>query len=102
MTNVILSRMLRGKVRSNTCRIIILTSIVWVLVDIVILMHYVGLFGPADTIGRRPGEYEVEVSVNAIQNYTRVHGECELHVNLSSNSLIILPDLPARIETHCR
>lgn len=64
MTNVTLSRMLRGKVRSNTCRIIILTSIVWVLVDIVILMHYVDLFG--DSTGRRSGEYEVEVSVNLI------------------------------------
>lgn len=61
MTNVTLSRMFRGKVRSNTCRIIILTSIVWLLIDVVVLMHYVDLFSTANT-GRRSGEYEVEVS----------------------------------------
>lgn len=60
MTNVTLSRMFRGKVRSNTCRIIILTSIVWLLIDVVVLMHYVDLFN--STTGRRAGEYEVEVS----------------------------------------
>lgn len=60
MTNVTLSRMFRGKVRSNTCRIIILTSIVWLLVDVVVLMHYVDLF--SSNTGRRTGEYEVEVS----------------------------------------
>lgn len=63
MTNVTISRMLRGKVRTNTCRIIILTSIVWVLVDVIILMHYVDIFGSNST-GRRSGEYEVEVSFN--------------------------------------
>lgn len=60
MTNVTLSRMFRGKVRSNTCRIIILTSIVWLLIDVVVLMHYVDLF--STNTGRRPGEYDVMVS----------------------------------------
>ncbi|XP_055295558.1 polypeptide N-acetylgalactosaminyltransferase 5 isoform X1 [Sitodiplosis mosellana] len=60
MTNVTLSRMFRGKVRSNTCRIIILTSIVWLLIDVVVLMHYVDLF--SSNTGRRAGEYEVEIS----------------------------------------
>lgn len=69
MTNVTLSRMLRGKVRTNTCRIIILTSIVWLLVDVVVLMHYVDVFGPADTTARRSSEYDVEVSDNQTINF---------------------------------
>ncbi|XP_031622953.1 polypeptide N-acetylgalactosaminyltransferase 5 isoform X3 [Contarinia nasturtii] len=60
MTNVTISRMFRGKVRSNTCRIIILTSVVWLLIDVIVLMHYVDLFN--SNTGRRPGEYEVEIS----------------------------------------
>lgn len=63
MTNVTLSRMFRGKVRSNTCRIIILTSIVWLLIDVVVLMRYADLFNSSSSsTGRKPGEYEVEVS----------------------------------------
>lgn len=61
MTNVTLSRMFRGKVRSNTCRIIILTSIVWLLIDVVVLMRYVNVFSSSNDTGRRQGEYEVEV-----------------------------------------
>lgn len=46
--------------RTNTCRIVVLTSIVWLLIDVVVLMHYADFFGPAN--GRKAGEYEVEVS----------------------------------------
>lgn len=62
MTNVVLSRMFRGKMRTNTCRIVILTSIVWLLIDVVLLLHYAEFFGVnnSDT-AKRTGEYDVEV-----------------------------------------
>lgn len=61
MTNVIVSRMCRGKMRTNTCRIVILTSIVWLLIDVILLMHYMDIIGPGST-GKRAGEYDVEVN----------------------------------------
>lgn len=60
MTNVILSRMCRGKMRTNTCRIVVLTSIVWLLIDVVVLMHYADFFGSSN--GLKASEYNVEVS----------------------------------------
>lgn len=59
MTNVNISRMFRGKMRSNTCRIILLTSLVWLVVDVVLLMRYADFFNNVD---KRSGEYDVEVS----------------------------------------
>lgn len=62
MTNVFLSRMFRGKMRTNTCRIIVLTSIVWLLIDVVLLLHYADFFGVANgDTAKRTGEYDVEV-----------------------------------------
>lgn len=64
MTNVVLSRMFRGKMRTNTCRIVVLTSIVWLVIDVVLLFHYADFFGVADrATAKRMGEYDVEVSV---------------------------------------
>ncbi|XP_037051693.1 polypeptide N-acetylgalactosaminyltransferase 5 isoform X1 [Bradysia coprophila] len=58
MTNVSISRMFRGKMRTNTCRIILLTSLVWLVVDVVLLMRYADFFNNVD---KRSGEYDVEV-----------------------------------------
>lgn len=58
MTNVSISRMFRGKMRTNTCRIILLTSLVWLVVDVVLLMKYADFFG---SVEKRAGEYDVEV-----------------------------------------
>lgn len=58
MTNVSISRMFRGKMRTNTCRIILLTSLVWLVVDVVLLMRYADFFNSVD---KRSGEYDVEV-----------------------------------------
>lgn len=64
MTNVVLSRMFRGKMRTNTCRIIVLTSIVWLLIDVVLLLHYAEFFGVANSYtAKRTGEYDVEVRI---------------------------------------
>lgn len=58
MTNVSISRMFRGKMRTNTCRIILLTSLVWLVVDVVLLMRYADFF---NSVEKRAGEYDVEV-----------------------------------------
>ncbi|KFB49122.1 hypothetical protein ZHAS_00017275 [Anopheles sinensis] len=40
MTTVSLSRMFRGKFRTNTCRIVVLTSLVWLLIDVILIVKY--------------------------------------------------------------
>ncbi|XP_065560068.1 polypeptide N-acetylgalactosaminyltransferase 5-like isoform X1 [Artemia franciscana] len=37
--------MLRGKIRMQTCRIIAVTSLVWILVDLLVIMYYSGSVG---------------------------------------------------------
>lgn len=54
-----LSRMIRVKVHSNTCRIVILTSIIWLLIYVVVLMNYVELLS---TNTNRKSKYEDVVS----------------------------------------
>ncbi|XP_037906931.1 polypeptide N-acetylgalactosaminyltransferase 5 isoform X2 [Hermetia illucens] len=61
MTTLSFSRMFRGKIRSNTCRIIILTSLVWVVVDIILIARYSECIGPDGWRCKRPGEYDVEI-----------------------------------------
>lgn len=40
MTNVNLTRMFRGRIRMSTCRIILVTSLAWLLIDVIIIMKY--------------------------------------------------------------
>lgn len=61
MSNINFSRMFRGKVRSNTCRIIIITSLVWLLIDIILIMHYSDCIGNGWSC-KKSNEYDVEVS----------------------------------------
>lgn len=61
MTALTCSRMFRGNLRSNTCRIVVLTSLVWLIVDVVLLLRYADYF--ADPTAKRPGEYDVAVGV---------------------------------------
>ncbi|XP_055376433.1 polypeptide N-acetylgalactosaminyltransferase 5 isoform X2 [Condylostylus longicornis] len=61
MTNLNLTRMFRGKFRSNTCRIIILTSLVWVIIDIILIAHYSECIGKDGWRCKRPGEYDVQI-----------------------------------------
>ena len=40
------TRMFRGKMRMSTCRIILITSLAWLLIDVIIIMKYTdGLSG---------------------------------------------------------
>jgi hypothetical protein len=34
------TRMFRGKMRMSTCRIILITSLAWLLIDVIIIMRY--------------------------------------------------------------
>ncbi|XP_052563710.1 polypeptide N-acetylgalactosaminyltransferase 5 [Culex pipiens pallens] len=62
MTNINYSRMFRGKIRTNTCRIVLLTSLVWLLIDVILIMNYADCLGGSSWLCKRPGEYDVEVS----------------------------------------
>ena len=61
MTSIKCSRMFRGNLRTNTCRIILLTSLVWIFI-LIILMRYADYLGTNFTDGKRRGEYSVEVN----------------------------------------
>lgn len=56
------TRKMRGRMRSNTCRIVLLTSLVWVIFDFVLIAHYSDCIGKDGWRCRRAGEYDVEVS----------------------------------------
>lgn len=47
--------------RSNTCRVVLLTSMFWLLIDVVLVMRYSEFFG--DVSVKRAGETDVEVRV---------------------------------------
>lgn len=50
--------MFRSKIRIHTCRVILLTSLVWFLVDVVVLTFY------SDCLGgncKKSNEYDVEL-----------------------------------------
>lgn len=68
MTSMNYSRMFRGKVRMNTCRVILLTSLVWMLIDVILIMQYSDCIGVNGWRCKRANEYDVEVSVNLIQS----------------------------------
>lgn len=34
------SRMFRGRIRMSTCRIILVTSLAWLLIDVILIMKY--------------------------------------------------------------
>lgn len=51
--------MFHGKLRIHTCRVVLLTSLVWFLIDVIILSFYSECLGGAC---KKPGEYEVEVA----------------------------------------
>ncbi|KAL7742210.1 hypothetical protein ACLKA6_005475 [Drosophila palustris] len=50
-----------GRMRSNTCRIVLLTSLVWVIFDFVLIAHYSDCIGKDGWRCRRAGEYDVEM-----------------------------------------
>lgn len=59
MTN---TRMFRGRIRMSTCRIILITSLAWLLIDVIIIMKYTDTLGSG--LFKRSNEYNVEVSAS--------------------------------------
>ncbi|XP_025834127.1 polypeptide N-acetylgalactosaminyltransferase 5 [Agrilus planipennis] len=57
--------MFHGKLRIHTCRVILLTSLVWFLIDVIILSFYSDCIG---TSCKRTGEYEVEIAEPLVYN----------------------------------
>ena len=66
MSVVSLNRMFRGKIRTNTCRIVVLTSLVWLLIDVILIVKYAdcpSTGGGSSWLCKRNGDgYDVEVS----------------------------------------
>ncbi|XP_032591904.1 polypeptide N-acetylgalactosaminyltransferase 5 isoform X2 [Drosophila grimshawi] len=61
MTLQSFTRKMRGRMRSNTCRIVLLTSLVWLIFDFVLIAHYSDCIGKDGWRCRRAGEYDVEL-----------------------------------------
>ncbi|KAH8248540.1 hypothetical protein KR032_000576 [Drosophila birchii] len=61
MTFSTFTRKMRGRMRSNTCRIVLLTSLVWVIFDFVLIARYSDCIGKDGWRCKRSGEYDVEL-----------------------------------------
>ncbi|XP_041775063.1 polypeptide N-acetylgalactosaminyltransferase 5 isoform X1 [Anopheles merus] len=72
MSVVSLNRMFRGKIRTNTCRIVVLTSLVWLLIDVILIVKYAdcpSTGGGSSWLCKRNGDgYDVEVPNAARQS----------------------------------
>lgn len=53
--------MFRSKIRIHTCRIILVTSLVWLLVDVALLTLYSDCLGDRWECGKKAGEFNVKV-----------------------------------------
>ncbi|ALC38238.1 pgant5 [Drosophila busckii] len=61
MTLLSFTRKMRGRMRSNTCRIVLLTSLVWAIFDFVLIAHYSDCIGKDGWRCRRAGEYDLDM-----------------------------------------
>jgi hypothetical protein len=56
------TRMFRGKMRVSTCRIILITSLAWLLIDVILIMKY------ADGLGGGIFKKSQENEVSELEN----------------------------------
>lgn len=61
------TRMFRGKMRMSTCRIILITSLAWLLIDVILIMKYTD--GLNSGIFKKPRANEVSELENCKQNF---------------------------------
>lgn len=61
MAGINFSRLLRGNVRSNTCRIVLATSLVWLIIDVILVVRYSDYM--SDTTAKRSDEFDVLVII---------------------------------------
>lgn len=79
--------MFHGKLRLHTCRVILLTSLVWFLVVVVVLSFYSECLGGAC---KKPGEYNVMIPgalVNDNSNSNTNNQEDQLDINDHENNV---------------
>ena len=61
------TRMFRGKMRMSTCRIILITSLAWLLIDVIIIMRY------TDGLGGGIFKKNTINEVGELENHPNVH-----------------------------
>lgn len=78
--------MFRSKIRIHTCRVILLTSLVWFLIDVVVLTFY------SDCLSgncKRSNEYDVEID-NKFDNNGQVGEPNALHQAEDSSRYFVI------------
>lgn len=75
------TRMFRGKMRMSTCRIILITSLAWLLIDVIIIMKYTDGLGGG--IFKKSHENEVNELEPILKNW-EWSNEISLHAESES------------------
>lgn len=77
--------MFHGKLRLHTCRVILLTSLVWFLVVVVVLSFYSDCLGGAC---KKPGEYNVIIPGALVNDNSNTNNqEDQLDANDRENNV---------------
>ncbi|KRF98280.1 uncharacterized protein Dwil_GK23729, isoform B [Drosophila willistoni] len=97
MTFISFTRKMRGRMRSNTCRIVLLTSLAWVIFDFVLIARYSDCIGKDGWRCKRAGEYDVElpnaerlVDDNQLVDDNEINTEKSLDGDPSAGSALIM------------
>lgn len=79
--------MFHGKLRIHTCRVILLTSLVWFLVDVVVLSFYSDCLGGSC---KKPGEIDVIIAepIKSNSDWDTQNNEIEHDDKQESNKLV--------------
>lgn len=62
--------MFRGRIRMSTCRIILITSLAWLLIDVIIIMKYTD--GMNGGLFKRNNDNHLEVSLLCVEMYVSI------------------------------
>lgn len=81
------AKMFHGKLRIHTCRVILLTSLVWFVVDVAVLSFYSDCLGGSC---KKDGEYDVLVSDGLAQgeDYEAARNEADAAETSRSGLLV--------------
>lgn len=85
--------MFHGKLRIHTCRVILLTSLVWFLVDVAILSFYSDCLGSSC---KKPGETDVIVAEPLKADWDPFNNEIQQHDSKQESSRLVIPFLNRR------
>lgn len=75
-----LARMFRGKMRMSTCRIILITSLAWLLIDVIIIMRYTdglngGIFKKSHQEVRSERNFNSAVILYFLESESKIYDE---------------------------